>query len=82
MNRLKYFIIYTYKNNIISGSINDYVVSDRITLNWAPNSNIVWTCGRRTMKYINDNNNGYGILQDVAHKIKCRARSGYGLKVI
>lgn len=65
----------------VTGSINDYVVSDRITLNWAPNSNMVWTCGRKTMKYVNDSNNGYNMLQDISHKIKCRARSGYGLKV-
>ncbi|XP_044266200.1 GATOR complex protein MIOS-B [Tribolium madens] len=59
----------------LSGTITDYTVFDRITLNWAPTSNVVWTYGRKTMKYINDTP-----LQDISTKIRERALSGYGLK--
>lgn len=33
------------------------------------------------MKYVNDGDHGYNTLQDISHKIKIRACSGYGLKV-
>jgi hypothetical protein len=59
----------------LSGTITDYTVFDRITLNWAPTSNVVWTYGRKTMKYIND-----CPLQDISTKIRQRALAGYGLK--
>ncbi|KAF5296730.1 hypothetical protein FQR65_LT10166 [Abscondita terminalis] len=64
----------------LSGSVTDYTVFDRITLNWAPNSGIVWTFGRKTMKCINDDTSSYGMLCDISHKIKQRAIDGYGLK--
>lgn len=55
----------------------DYTVFDRITLNSSPHFNIVWSHGRKTLKYIVDNKNS---LQDVSQKIKQRAIAGYGLK--
>lgn len=62
----------------VSGTITDYTVFDRITLNSSPNFHVVWTYGRNTMKYIIDNDNS---LQDISQKIKQRALAGYGLKV-
>ncbi|KAK9890772.1 hypothetical protein WA026_012117 [Henosepilachna vigintioctopunctata] len=59
----------------LSGSIIDYTVFDRITLNWGATSSVVWTYGCKTMKYIQDN-----ILNDISYKIKKRAKLEYGLK--
>ncbi|KAB0794498.1 hypothetical protein PPYR_11337 [Photinus pyralis] len=75
---------HSYENRLLtialSGSVNDFTVCDRITLNWAPNSNMVWTFGSKTMKCINDDTSLYGTLCDISHKIKQRAIDGYGLK--
>lgn len=60
----------------------DYTVFDRITLNWATNSNLVWTCGRKTLKFVTDGNGLYSCLDDISQKIKTRASKGYGLKVV
>lgn len=65
----------------IIGSVTDYTAFDRITLNWAPNSNIVWTFGRKTMKCVDDNSNIYNNLMDISHKIRDRTLRDYGLKV-
>lgn len=62
------------------GAITDYTVFDRITLNWASNSNIAWTYGRKTMKYMDDSSNIHSVLQDISDKIKQRADTSYGLK--
>ncbi|XP_018335553.1 GATOR complex protein MIOS [Agrilus planipennis] len=74
----------TEENRLLSitltGTISDYIVYDRITLNWAPNSNVVWTFGRKTMKILNENSSLYDPLKDISHKIKQRALDGYGLK--
>ncbi|KAL3269121.1 hypothetical protein HHI36_008202 [Cryptolaemus montrouzieri] len=59
----------------LSGSIIDYTVFDRITLNWGATSHVVWTYGCKTMKYIQDNT-----LNDISYKIKKRAKLEYGLK--
>ncbi|KAJ8938879.1 hypothetical protein NQ318_016083 [Aromia moschata] len=59
----------------VSGTIKDYTVFDRITLNWAPTSNIVWSHGRKTMKYASDM-----FLNDISNKMKERAKSRYGLQ--
>lgn len=73
----------------ISGQITDYTVSDRITLNWAPNSNIVWSYGQKVMKCMNTNsswNKSLGNLRpvdtihDISHKTRERAFKEYGLK--
>lgn len=67
---------------VASGAIMDYTVFDRITLNWAPNSNIAWTYGRKTMKYVGENASIHSELKDISYKIKQRALTNYGLKVI
>lgn len=59
----------------LSGSIIDYTVFDRITLNWAPTSQVVWTYGCKTMKYVNDD-----VLNDISNKMKRRTKLDYGLK--
>lgn len=58
------------------GSIVDFTVFDRITLNWGASSNVVWTYGCKTMKYIQD-----ATLNDISYYIKKRAKLEYGLKV-
>lgn len=65
----------------VTGAMTDYTVFDRITLNWAANSNIAWTYGRKTMKYINENSSLHTNLDDIADKIKRRTLNQYGLKV-
>lgn len=64
----------------VTGAITDYTVFDRITLNWASNSNITWTYGRKTIKYMDESSNIHSVLQDVSEKIKQRACTSYGLK--
>ncbi|KAJ8949341.1 hypothetical protein NQ314_008261 [Rhamnusium bicolor] len=59
----------------LSGTIKDYTVFDRITLNWSPTSHIVWSYGRKTMKYLSD-----AFLDDISNKIKERAKTRYGLQ--
>lgn len=59
----------------LSGSIVDFTVFDRITLNWGASSNVVWTYGCKTMKYIQD-----ATLNDISYYIKKRAKLEYGLK--
>lgn len=70
---MNYYLLLFFK-----GTMTDYLVYDRITLNSSPHSNLVWTHGRKIMKYITDNNNS---LQDISQKIKQRAVNEYGLKV-
>ncbi|XP_066997693.2 GATOR2 complex protein MIOS isoform X2 [Anabrus simplex] len=74
----------THENRLmtiaLSGMINDYVVFERITLNWSPNSSILWTQGRRFLKYINDKDAFYNSFGDISVKIKRRALNDYGLK--
>lgn len=62
------------------GNIMDYVVFERITLNWAPTSNMVWTHGRKLLKYANNRNDDCTTC-DISEKIKQRCVAGYGLKV-
>ncbi|KRT82735.1 WD40 domain-containing protein, partial [Oryctes borbonicus] len=64
----------------LAGHIVDYTVFDRITLNWTTNANLVWSCGRKTLKYITESSPLYDSLQDISQKIKLRACKGYGLK--
>nr|XP_022917672.1 GATOR complex protein MIOS-A isoform X1 [Onthophagus taurus] len=65
--------------SLLSGQMVDYTVYDRITLNWASNSNLIWTCGRKTLKYITNSSGNCNILDDISEKIKDRANKGYGL---
>jgi len=75
----------THENRMLtialSGTITDYVVFERITLNWSPRSHVVWTHGRRTLKVISEKNTVYSSLSDISVKLKRRALNGYGLKV-
>ncbi|KAJ8985000.1 hypothetical protein NQ317_016911 [Molorchus minor] len=59
----------------LSGTIKDYTVFDRITLNWAPTSNLVWSHGRKTMKHLSDM-----FHNDISSKMKERAKNRYGLQ--
>lgn len=75
----------THENRMLtialSGTITDYVVFERITLNWSPRSHVVWTHGRRTLKVISEKNTVYTSLSDISVKLKRRALNDYGLKV-
>lgn len=75
----------THENRMLtialSGTITDYVVFERITLNWSPRSHVVWTHGRRTLKVISEKNTVYSSLSDISVKLKRRALNDYGLKV-
>ncbi|GFG38305.1 hypothetical protein Cfor_12188 [Coptotermes formosanus] len=74
----------THENRLLtiafSGTITDYVVFERITLNWSPSSHVVWTHGRRTLKVISEKNTVYNNLSDISVKLKRRALNDYGLK--
>lgn len=63
-----------------SGNITDYYVVERITLNWFPCSHLVWTHGRRTLKFLSDKDSVYNSFKDISVKIKRRALTKYGLK--
>nr|CAD7396882.1 unnamed protein product [Timema cristinae] len=64
----------------LSGGLTDYVVFERITLNWSPSSHVVWTHGRRFLKLITDKDQLYTKLNDTSVTIKRRALTEYGLK--
>ncbi|GLH08738.1 GATOR complex protein MIOS [Gryllus bimaculatus] len=63
----------------LTGTIKDYVVFERITLNSSPNSAILWSYGRRSLRYVTDKDS-YIAPEDISVKIKRRALNGYGLK--
>ena len=65
----------------LKGFVTDYVVFERITLNWSPTSHIAWTHGRRTLKLISDQDLIYNCWNDISVKMRRRALSDYGLKV-
>lgn len=58
----------------VSGSIKDYTVFDRITVNWSTTT-IVWSHGRKTLSYIND-----AFVDDISSHIKDRAKKRYGVQ--
>lgn len=60
--------------------ITDYTVLERITLNWFPSSNLVWTHGHRVVKRISDRDALYHSFPDISVTIKKRALADYGLK--
>lgn len=64
----------------LSGNITDYFVAERITLNWSPSSQLVWTNGRSSLKILRQGDSLYDSLDDFSLKIKRRALSKYGLK--
>ncbi|CAH1154363.1 unnamed protein product [Phaedon cochleariae] len=59
----------------VSGTIKDYTVFDRITINGAATTGLVWSQGRKTLRYIEES-----VIGDIAHEIKARARARYGLQ--
>nr|CAD7592141.1 unnamed protein product [Timema genevievae] len=63
-----------------ASGLTDYVVFERITLNWSPSSHVVWTHGRRFLKLITDKDQLYTKLNDTSVTIKRRALTEYGLK--
>ncbi|XP_077513332.1 GATOR complex protein mio isoform X1 [Amblyomma americanum] len=62
------------------GSTIDYTVFDRITLNWSPPSELVWTQGRKLVHCWDDRDNSYELSGDIAVKMRKRALLGYGLE--
>lgn len=64
----------------LSWNITDYFVLERITLNWFPSSNLVWTHGHRMMKVVSDVDSIYSYFPDISVTIKKRALADYGLK--
>lgn len=64
-----------------NGQLLDYKVFDRITLNWSPTSEIVWTCGRKVLQCVDSRDDFYNCLDDISVKMRRRACHGYGLKV-
>ncbi|XP_057660975.1 GATOR complex protein MIOS [Diorhabda carinulata] len=58
----------------LSGTIKDYTVFDRITVNWSTN-NIVWSHGRKILRHVNDT-----FVEDISHNIKERAKDRYGIQ--
>lgn len=65
--------------NII-GTITDYTVSERITLNWGSGAGpIVWSHGNTLLKLFSGN--FAPITDDISMKIKRRANTEYGHKV-
>ncbi|KAI2806893.1 hypothetical protein BLOT_008853 [Blomia tropicalis] len=66
---------------VISSSniIRDFKVIDRITLNWSPVSEIIWTHGKKILQYIDSRDNLYQNLDDISVKMRRLAVDGYGL---
>lgn len=66
---------------VTSGSsVRDYTVFDRITLNWSPPSELVWTQGRKLVHCWDDRDYSYELSGDIAVKMRKRALLGYGLE--
>lgn len=66
---------------LIVGALTDYIVCDRITLNWGSGSSpFVWSDSNTTLKMLTDES--HLLLNDISLKIKHRATIDYGLKVI
>ncbi|XP_049939369.1 GATOR complex protein MIOS isoform X2 [Schistocerca serialis cubense] len=62
------------------GSIRDYIVSERITVNCSPRFDLVWIHGGRSLKKLNENFAVYGLCDDISTTMKKRAMNEYGLK--
>lgn len=63
------------------GEVGEFTVFDRITLNWSPTSEIVWTQGRRLLHCVDSRDKFYDCLDDLSIKMKKRAILDYGLKM-
>ncbi|XP_014242242.1 GATOR complex protein MIOS-B [Cimex lectularius] len=64
----------------LSGSMTDYTIFERITLNWSQSCNLVWTHGQRMLKSVPVSDPSYSIFGDISSLMKKRAFQGYGLK--
>ncbi|BES96654.1 missing oocyte, meiosis regulator, homolog (Drosophila) [Nesidiocoris tenuis] len=64
----------------LSGLVTDTYVSERITLNWAQSTSIVWTHGQRTLQSVSCTDSVYEMLGDISALMKLRATRGYGLQ--
>ncbi|XP_042899420.1 GATOR2 complex protein MIOS-B isoform X2 [Parasteatoda tepidariorum] len=75
----------THENRMLGISQNnqliDYKISDRITLNWSPTSEIVWTHGKKILQCVDSRDEFYLCLNDISVKMRKRASQGYGLKM-
>ncbi|KPM02469.1 hypothetical protein QR98_0008830 [Sarcoptes scabiei] len=64
-----------------NGAIRDFKVVDRITLNWSPISEIIWTHGKRILQCIDSTDNIYKEIDDIAFRMRKLAIEGYGLSI-
>ncbi|KAG8195761.1 hypothetical protein JTE90_010637 [Oedothorax gibbosus] len=73
----------SHENRMMTISQNnellDYIIFDRITLNWSPTSEIVWTFGRKVLQSLDSRDEFYDRLNDISVKMRKRACQGYGL---
>jgi hypothetical protein len=67
---------------VITGRIHDYIVSERVTLNFSPALRLVRSVGRRSLRMLDQNHDAYARLEDISSKMKTRALNDYGLKVL
>ncbi|VEN38722.1 unnamed protein product [Callosobruchus maculatus] len=59
----------------LSGTIKDYKVVDRTSINWSAKSQIVWSHGPKFLRYIDDS-----FFEDLSNRFKKRAVQRYGLQ--
>ncbi|KAL1137877.1 hypothetical protein AAG570_009573 [Ranatra chinensis] len=64
----------------LQGTLTDFCVFERITLNWSQTSHLVWTHGQNTLKMMCDSDTIYDSIGDISSLIKKRALLDYGLK--
>ena len=64
-----------------NGVIRDFKVVDRITLNWSPISEIIWTHGKKILQCIDSRDSIYKEIDDIAVRMRKLAIDGYGLSV-
>ncbi|XP_027194513.2 GATOR complex protein mio [Dermatophagoides pteronyssinus] len=62
-----------------NGVIRDFKVVDRITLNWSPISEIIWTHGKKILQCIDSRDSIYKEIDDIAVRMRKLAIDGYGL---
>ncbi|VEN38723.1 unnamed protein product [Callosobruchus maculatus] len=60
---------------LFSGTIKDYKVVDRTSINWSAKSQIVWSHGPKFLRYIDDS-----FFEDLSNRFKKRAVQRYGLQ--
>lgn len=54
---------------------------DRITLNWSPICEIVWTKGKKTLQCLDPRDERYKLLDDISVNMRHRALTNYGMVV-